>query len=129
MAKQYITWTRDWVASYYAMDLSEKIKKQWQINPDVFVGIEDTPYNGQDIDPRLISIIDYPEAFTLKPELKNKFIRNYSYGDYVMTEISPEEAVDLCNKWYPAPEGEEAYFKLAEDGFTLIDNMPRPEYM
>lgn len=73
-------------------------------------------------DMRMLAIIEYDET-EITVEVLNKFYTNFSM--FCFTESTPQNAVELCNKWYPAPEGEDNYFSLDTDGFTIIDNRPK----
>lgn len=114
MVKQYITWTDLWKDNFWKTNFDIQLKKLWS----KVVSVEKLEYNGtNNDDARKIAIIEFDDS--MSDNAKTRFINNFS--GWCFFKITPQDAVDLCNEWYPAPEGEDDYFSLDADGFTIVD--------
>jgi len=114
--KYYVTYDRKWIGANSYSDPEDEFNYLW--SPSSF---EQTSFVGTEGDKRLIGIVHLSDKHD-KPSCIEKI--NRKFQAYTFTDVTPEEVVLLCNGWYPAPEGEEVYFTLDVDGFTIIDNRP-----
>ena len=124
MAKRYITWIPFRVSHNTIAHIKPVLDSNWS---DV-VTITETPYGRVSGDPRMLGIIEgnfsqinavQPEGDTLLDRIKASVA-----PFYVQVVGTAQEAVDYCNSWYPPADGDNDYFSLDVDGFTLIDNRP-----
>ena len=122
--KQYITWQRLWSGKDVGADVSANINNNWNYPGREITCIE-LPYGFVEHDKRLLAIIEYPENVYEQEELDKMY---NSISSWVAIKIKPTKAVELCNEWYPAHEGEDPYFELDSDGFTIVDNRPDVDY-
>jgi len=121
--KQYITWQRLWNGSDVGVDLSAQINKNWNYPGREITCIE-LPYGYLEFDKRLIAIIEYDDE-QYSDEVIDRAYK--SLNPWLAVKQTPENIIILLNTWYQAPEGEEPYFSLDEDGFTIKDRRDEEE--
>ena len=118
--KQYLAWQRLWNGTNVGVDISAQINKNWNY-PGREITCTELSYGYVEMDKRLLAIIEYTDGDYDTEDIDKMY---NSMIPWVATQITPTKAVELCNGWYPAPEGEDDYFTLDVDGFTLIDGRP-----
>lgn len=122
--KKYVTWNRFIVHPMFRVDPSDAIKHLWSK-----IRFTETALGNQPDDHRFIGLVEYDDA-DVSPEAFGRFIKNFAY--HCFSEITPDKALSLCNRWYPKKETDtEDLFGLDADSFTLVDRRPveqMPEY-
>lgn len=118
--KQYLTWQRCFIGSRVGTDVSANINNNWNYEGREITCTE-LSFGNVETDKRLLAIVQYDDA-DYEVEVIDKMYA--STAPWLGTKVTADEALVLCNDWYPAPEGVEAYFTLAADGFTLVDGRP-----
>lgn len=125
MIKKYITWNPKKInENVYRHPTSYKT---WIPNN---VDIIETGYYEESstslIEDRLyIGIVECPDDYENQDFDNLKTIS----GDFKIEYTTPQETITKLNNIYPAPEGEDDYFTLDQDEFTLIDTRPIDEAM
>ncbi len=113
-----------WSGRNVGVDVSANINNNWNYEGRKITCTE-LSYGYVANDKRLLAIIEYDDSQYEQEEIDKMYA---SIAPWVATKITPTKAVELCNVWYPLQEGDtEAYFSLAEDDFSIIDNRPVEE--
>ncbi len=118
--KQYVTWQRLFAGKNIGTDISANINNNWDYEGRKITCTE-LSYGNVDTDKRLLAIVSYDDSQYDKVDIEKMYS---SVASWVATKITPTKAVELCNKWYPSPEGEDDYFSLDSDDFTIVDDRP-----
>jgi len=119
--KKYVEWTPSLNANRVWQDIHDELNELWMnVFTIVYLDID-----GRNItDARRLAILECDSQATYD-KLIDRLIENM--GKYALRVIDVDTALTHANEWYPAPEGEDPYFSLDTDGFTLIDNRPKDE--
>lgn len=118
LVKEYITWVA-FHNNNGITHINPNMTKNW-----VFVTTTELNYGNTETDKRRLGIVEYDDTEFLQKHKDRYIVEGSPFG---VTFKTPQEAVDLCNEWYPAPGSEADYFELGSDDFTIIDNRPEEE--
>ena len=119
--KTYITWQTFWLSRQEGRHIDSNVFMNWNYKNNPITCKTLGLGNASD-DKRQLAIIEIPED-VYNNDVLNRFWR--SLDVFASEQITPTEALNLCNEWYSNSElieGKTTPFELDEDEFTLIDN-------
>ena len=126
--KTYITWQTLWLNNQEGRHIDANVNLNWNYEGRP-ITCECLGYGRVPMDNRMLAIIEIPDNQYSGATI-NRFWK--SIDVFASEQITPQEALDLCNLWYadsPLKEGKLVPFELDIDGFSLIDNRDDEVFM